>query len=260
MRLANRPALRHDRPDVQRYLRPVGTGLLAALLPDPERRRWERSVSVPFWSLVLGVACLVGGFGLTLDDALTFFQEESVRATGVFLEQTDPHEFNDPDRRLAFYWSGMFVFVLWLAQPKTWLLLYVTLTGGARCVVYGVGDQALGDPMVWVGLRLAQWVKRRGDAASLAARRGPSRPDRLFWEGDDLVLLTTCERPGWNDHVSIEVEGRFFHLGAIEERQVGAFFSLAYRLWEQGANEVVRGLVRYDGDARVEERPAGEGY
>jgi hypothetical protein len=237
-------------------LRSVLTGLFAALLPDPERRRYERRVHVAFWSLLIGLVSLIGGFALTLDDALGFFQEESVRATGLFLERTDPRDFNDPDRKLALYWSGMFVFVLWLAQPKTWLLFYVTLTGGARCLVFGVADQSLGDPAVWACLRIFQLLEGRIDAASRAARRGPQRPDRLFWEDGDLVLLTIREQEGWNEYVTIEVGERFFHLGGVEERQVGSFFSLAYRLWEQGPNEVVRGLVRYEGEAVIEVPPA----
>ncbi len=61
----------------------------------------------------------------------------------------------------------------------------------------------------------------------------------------DLVVLSARPRPEWNEHVTIEIAGRFYRLRRQEPRQHDAAEWHAHVLREADPNEVIRALVRY---------------
>jgi hypothetical protein len=227
-------------------------GLVAALLPAPERDAFARRHGVdPLgWSAALGFLELFAGGPLLIADALAFLAPRADRNAQIvwdWLESVDPRTLT-LGQTMAATASGPYLWLQWIARPFPLFLALLALTGIARLVAFGVSQDVVGEPGVWLGLRLAQALGRVGGAARTRARFGAERPDRLLREpGGGLTILRWQRDPNWNERVTIEVEGRFYRLVRIEERPDGAFRAWAYLLTEIDPNEIIRALVRWEG-------------
>jgi hypothetical protein len=138
------------------------------------------------------------------------------------------------------------IWLAWLTEPFTWFLASVAVTGVARLVAFGVSRDVIGEPFVWLAVRIGQAAGRllRGSRDKL--RFGPERPDRVIREpGGDLVILSYEPKPDWNERVTIEVDERFYRLRRVEERLDGTWWAYAYLLREAPDNEIIRALIRY---------------
>ena len=193
--------------------------LLAVILPAAERDELERryGVNPALRSLVLGVLEIILGMLLYSGQATKFF--------GL----------------------GIVGWVVMHASPLTWLVLMVTFTGVARVTAYYVNHQPIGEPLVWIFLRLRQWRRGRERRRALVEKLGPERPDRaIFEEGSDLVILASRDKARWDEYATVKVEDSFYKIKHVEERPAGPWTDIAYLLEEHPEEEVIRGLVHTD--------------
>ena len=142
--------------------------------------------------------------------------------------------------KVSYGLSGVRNGVQWMTRPWTWFLFMLPAVGIVRMVTWWVNQEASGEPLVWAGLRISQHLNRRLEAAREIQRYGPERPDRVKTEPDGLTVLSCRPKPAWNPRVTIEVDGRFYRLLKIEERQLGSWWVHAYVLGEYPENEVIR--------------------
>lgn len=222
--------------------------VLAALLPEAERDELIRRHGVePYtWSAVLGALELYGGGKLLLANALRYYQTATDVIAAYVVDQMDPRQLDSFDNRLALGWSGAVVWLTWALKPTTWLLVSIPLVGMARLVAFGVSRDAIGEPLIWVGVRTAQAGRKLLGTLQRRRRFGPLRPDRVLrGRGTDLIVLSCRPKPDWNERITIAVGERFYRLQRVEERRDGAWWAHAHLLKEADPNEVFRGLVRY---------------
>ena len=223
--------------------------ILAALVPAAERdeliRRYDAE---PFaWSAVLGILELYFGGKLLLANALAYIQAETDRLAAFVVAHLDSQPLDTFEKSLAVTWGGSVVWLAWALQPMTWLLFSIPLVGIARLVAFGVSRDAVGEPLVWVVVRLAQGVRRLARSVQRRRRFGPLRPDRILrGRGSDLVVLSCRPKPDWNERITIEIGERFYRLQRVEERQFGNWWAYAHVLHEADPNEIFRGLIRYE--------------
>jgi hypothetical protein len=230
--------------ELARRARTLLRGLVAALLPSPERERWTRGALDPApYSAALGAVQLVAGIGLFFTSWLSFMRGGTAAGSQILLENWFPGLLNT-----HFMGVGLLNGIAWFLHPLAWIFGGMALMGLARCAAFGAVGVSLAEPAVWALLRARQgldrWRARRRRARAL----GPPRPDRLSRPGPgELLLLTGRERPEWNRRVAIEVQGRHYRLVRLEEREEGDRITLAYHLREKDPSEVFRGVVHYRG-------------
>jgi hypothetical protein len=252
------------RSRLERALRVAAAGIAAALLPSPERERLQREhdISPPRWSFAIGLLELIGGTWLFLAGALAYVAGQSTMLSLGLLSHWQPGL-----STTHFRGAGLIAFLFWLLQPAAWLYAFVATVGLVRVVAFTATREAVGEPVVVVALRMLQHSRRRRAARRRERELGPIRPDRI--ERDDagrLVVVSCREKPDWRDEVTIEIEGRFHRLVAVEERPHGDGLELAYVLAEVDESELIRRLIRYAppraeraGEAPVRRPPAPEG-
>src|SRR5688572_24148868 len=122
-------------------------GFLAALLPAPERGDFARrhGVDPTGWSGLLGLVEFLGGGALVLSNGLAHFQGIANQNAAILVEQVDPNQF-DASAKLAYSWSGALIWLHWIVQPWTWVLISIPAVGIVRMIAYGVNQEAIGEP------------------------------------------------------------------------------------------------------------------
>jgi hypothetical protein len=222
-------------------------GLFAALLPAPERDDFAQrhGVEPAAWSGFLGLAEFFGGGAALVSNAINFFQAVANRNATIFVDLMENQRLTDAEK-VSYGLSGVAIWVQWVTRPLTLFLIMLPAVGVMRMVTWWVNQEASGEPLVWAGLRLAQFWRRRAEASRILQRYGPERPDRVKTEPDGLTVLSCRPKPDWNPRVTIEVDGRFYRLLRTEERPDGPWWIHAYVLGEYPENEVIRALVRYN--------------
>ena len=188
--------------------------LLALILPAAEREQLERDYGVRPALL----SAVVGFFELWLGVAI--------------------YGLGHPGLGGAFGW------VLWHLNPITWLGLLTTATGLMRTINYFANRDSIGEPLVWLFLRLYQGYKSVTDAPRLRKKHGSPRPDRIVRDADGaLVLIASREKPDWDEHATVRIEDEFYRIVDTEERRVGPYIAFAYMLEPQPESENFLGLV-----------------
>lgn len=239
-------------------MRPVSgvtLDLLAALLPASERDGLiRRHGAEPFvMSFLLGLVELFAGGRLLLSNALSSYQEMASAIGTHVVEHIDPRQLNSFEAKLAITESGTVIWLTWAIRPATWLLASVPLVGLARLAAFGISRDAVGEPLVWLALRLTQALRRPLRALEIRRRFGPLRPDRMLRDrGGGLVVLSCRPKPDWNELVTVEVGERFYRLHRVEERRDRSWWAHAYLLNEADPNDVIRGLIRYERPGRLD--------
>lgn len=226
--------------------------LLALVLPSPEREKYEREtpLDVPFWSLLLGFAMIASCAVYLVDDyfktlpllgEMTFGEGDGKAAALAVGGGTT-------DQRIAYNLSGALTVITWWLQPHVILGFLVAIAGGARVVAYLAARQSLGDPWVYVAVRLGQALQRKNEAQRLEQSLGPLRPDRFLpAEGKDQWLLSARSRPDWQVGFSVDLAGEIYRIAAIELKppagERGNVYH--YHLREQPEGQMIRRLVAY---------------
>lgn len=233
--------------------------LTAALVPAKERFDLERRGADPLgWSLLLGFVELFLGVVLLIGNAQSYIQPRTEIVAEQAVEMMESGRIETSDQAFGALMSGSVVWLSWALEPLTWLLASVALTGMARLIAFGVSRDVVGEPLVWIGLRIAQSFGGALGASRDQLRFGPERPDRLVREpGSDLVVLSARPKMDWSDRVTIEIEERFYRLRSTEERQDGTWWAYAYVLDEAPSNEIIRALIRYVPPPPSAGRPEG---
>jgi len=198
-------------------------------------------------SFFLGLAEFFAGAPLLISNGLDTFKALADGNADYVVNHMDPRLLNSFEAKLAVVGSGPILWLTWALNPLTWLLASIPLVGIARMVAFATARDAVGEPLVWLPLRLAQGLGRLLRKSEKRLRFGGERPDRLVREGSGVVILSSRPKPDWNERVTIEIEERFYRLRKAEERQVGNAWAYAYVLEEAGPHEVIRALVRWEG-------------
>ncbi len=140
--------------------------------------------------------------------------------------------------------GGPLGLIAWYLNPVTWFGLLLVVTALFRWANYFANRDSLGEPLVWLFLRVAQLVRGTDERRRRRRDFGPERPDRIVVEGDGgLALLASRAKPGWDEYSTVRVEDSFFKITGVEERTRGGFRVVAYLLDELPESEVLRGIV-----------------
>ena len=219
-------------------------GLWSALLPASEREPLQERLDydVPTlaasWALAAAQLSLIPVWaltGLAYAREVTGVQASSILATGR------PPTFTEA--MLASIVLGPLAF---LVSPLGLLLEYVILTGVVRLAGLVASDRATGDPL----LTLLAWLRRGAIAETRRRRRlralGPWRPDRIVQLDTGLVVLSSRDKPDWNERVTIEYRGVFYRLVRREDRAHDRWVDVAHVLRKQQPGELIRRLVTLD--------------
>ena len=230
---------------------------VAALLPRTEREALERRYEVDpaISSLLLGALEFYLGGKALLTNAMHFFERTTSEIANFVMERMDPRQLDSFDNRLAIYESGAVVWLAWALRPLTWLLLSIPLVGMARMIAFAATRDAIGEPSVWLVVRIARGVGSLIRSLRYRLRFGPLRPDRVLTEPDGLVILSCRPKADWNERITIAVGECFYRLIRVEERPDRGFQAHAYVLKEADPNEIFRGLVRYGPPDRFPSSP-----
>lgn len=144
-------------------------------------------------------------------------------------------------------YGGAFGWVAWHLMPLAWLGLLMMITALLRAVNYFANHDSLGEPLVWLFLRLWQFKRRADERRFVDETFGPVRPDRVAVDEDGTpVLLSSRAKPGWDEYNTVRIEDGFFKIEAIEERRDGEYTVVAYVLRELPEDEILRGVVHTD--------------
>jgi hypothetical protein len=223
--------------------------ILAALVPAAERDELIRrhDAEPVAWSVILGILEFYLGGRLLLTNAIAYFQTTTNVIAAQVVEHMDPRLLDSFENRVAIFWSGSLVWLAWALRPLTWLLASIPLVGLLRLAAFGINQDAVGEPLVWAGLRAAQAVRRGIGHIQRRRRFGPLRPDRMLRGRDGALVVLSCRpKPDWNERITIEIDERFYRLQRVEERRDGAWWVHAHLLREAHPNEIFRGLIRYE--------------
>jgi hypothetical protein len=219
-------------------------GLWSALLPASEREPLRERLDLPVPTV--GASWVLAAVQLSLIPVWALLGVSYARdVTGVqaetILAQERPPSFTET--MLASVALGPFAFVF---SPQGLLLEYVIVTGIIRVAGLVAADRPTGDPLV----TLLAWLRRlaRGEVHRQRRLRalGPLRPDRILQQGAGLVVLSSRDKPDWNERVTIEHRGAFYRLVRREDRPHGRWVDVAYELRRQEPGELIRTLVRLD--------------
>ena len=216
-------------------------GLWTALLPASEREPLLKrlDVHVPTvgasWTLAAAQLSLIPVWallGVSYTRGVTGVQAATILAT------ERPPSFTET--MLASIALGPFAFVF---SPLGLVLEYVILTGVVRVAALVASDRPTGDPLVTLaaGLRRLTSVEIRQQRRLRAL--GPWRPDRILSQGAGLLVLSSRDKPDWNERVTIEHQGAFYRLVRQEDRPHDRWIDVAYILRPHEPGELIRSLV-----------------
>jgi hypothetical protein len=228
-------------------------GLWAALLPASEREPLlERlDVHVPTvgasWALAAAQLSLIPVWALL---GVSYARDVTGVQAETILAQERPPSFTET--MLASVALGPLAFVF---SPQGLLLEYVILTGVVRVAGLVASDRPTGDPLV----TLLAWLRRlaRGEVGRQRRLRalGPLRPDRIVQHGTGLLVLSSRDKPDWDERVTIEHRGAFYRLVRREDRPHGRWVDVAYELRRQEPGELIRTLIALEEPAPAPKPP-----
>lgn len=219
-------------------------GLWSALLPASERERLQARLAydvptVPAsWALATVQLALIPVWalvGLAYANSVVGTQAEAILATEVpplFIETM-----------LGSVGLGLLAY---LASPPGLVLEYVIITGAVRVAGLVASGRPTGDPLI----TLLAWLKRLAGAEIRQQRRlralGPLRPDEVLPDSRGLLVLSSRDKPDWNERVTIEHGGNFYRLVRREDRPHDRWIDVAYVLRRQQPGELIRTLVKLE--------------
>ncbi len=215
--------------------------MLVCLLPRRERGRIARRLGLDLRpaNLELGMIEFLGGSTFGSVAFLGYAEALSGMKTGGLAMGVEPAQ--------APILPGPLTFFSFLLTPAGAIAAYATLAGVLRLVAHVVTDEECGDPLVSFAVVAARGLAVFGSAWREHRIYGPERPDRLLSEpGCDLVVLSSRDKPGWNELVTLRIGDRFYRVVGVEEREDGPHRARAYLLREADPREVIRGLVVFD--------------
>jgi len=222
----------------------IGQCFLLALLPSPERDRLARRTGfdAPACSFLFGM--VQGGIGLALYGigGLAFMRASSMGVSMFMLEN-----WQSGLTTTDMAGGAMLSWLVWLVHPMSWPTAYLALVGLLRVCTYAITREAVGEPVVLIGLRVVQSIgRRRGERRELRTL-GPIRPDRLTPDGEGWEIVSCRPKPGWDEIATIEIDAEHFVVTGVERRKEGPWVSLVYRLEPMHEQAIVRRLFRFAG-------------
>jgi hypothetical protein len=222
----------------------IALGFCAALLPASEREALvaRLDVAVPVlpasWTLATVQLSLIPAWALL---GVSYGREVAGTQAEAILAAWDPPSF--VETMLASVALGPLAF---LFSAQGLVLEYVIVTGLVRAAGLVASGHATGDPL----LTLLAWLRRQAATEIRRRRRlwrlGPWRPDRILPDGAGLLVLSSRDKPDWNERVTIEHNGAFYRLARREDRPQEGGVDVAYVLRPQRPGEIIRSLIRLE--------------
>jgi hypothetical protein len=228
---------------VRRMLLGVWSALLPASEREPLQVRLDHDLpTIPAsWALAavqLGLIPVWALVGLSYAQSVSGVQAEAILATEVpplFIETM-----------LGSVGLGLLAY---LFSPPGLLLEYVILTGFVRAAGLIASGRPTGDPVV----TLLAMLRRLAVAEMRQQRRlrvlGPWRPDRILEDGRGLLVVSSRDKPDWNERVTIEYRGHFYRLVRQEDRPHEQWIAVAFVLRRQNPGELIRSLVKLEDES-----------
>ena len=224
-------------------LRCIVLGFVAALVPSPQNERLGKvwNVDVAPYSMAIGlVEAAVGGLGFLFGGIAAMTGD--VETLNMFLL----HNWFPGMTTTHFQGAGLIALFFWVTHPMAWFLALLGMTGIVRIFTFVATRGAVGEPVVWLVMRIVAALGRSRGRASRKRELGPMRGDRLIYGKEaDLVIFACRERQEWNDAMTLAINDRYFRLLDLEDRLEGAYHVLVYRFTELGEHEVIRRPVGY---------------
>lgn len=215
----------------------IGASVLAALLPERERA-WlcERTGADPVrGSLAAGALQL-----FVAGPVWAWLGVEYMRHVAGVMVGAAPGAVHMA--RFALVGMGP---VAYLLSPAGLALEYAILTGILRLVSAGVQGRAVGDPALTFLIWAVRGLRVRGRERRSLAALGPERPDRVERRGDERVVLSSREKPGWDERVTVRIGEALYRISGTKRRPDGGFQAVAYTLSPWPAEVIVRRVVDY---------------
>ncbi len=224
------------------WVRNLLWGIVAALLPADDARKLADRVgaNLPLASFLLGIVEAVVGLSLFLIGGTMWTVQALDLGVPVLMENWHPGQTTMEYRGL-----GLVAYLSWLLHPMAWFLLMLALTGWARLAAYAAGGESVGEPLVCLCFALYRRSRAASRRAREAARRGPSRPERVVEGPGGITIISGKAHPEWTGSVTLERAERFYRLVDCSEIQDGTWTALAYRFRETDERDVIRALVHY---------------
>ena|GEM_PF-3217017 len=221
----------------------VVLGLMAALLPYPERDDFSRrhSIDPGIYSLLLGTVQAVGGVLGVVFGGLAWIQG-TVGTQSMFLLSRWFPGLNNTHLMGVGLLNGL----AWLLHPYCWILLSISLTGAVRLAAFVAAGHAVGEPLVWLGLRLVQAGTRGRRKLRRTRELGPLRADRFHHDAKGrLVIVTSRDRPDWTSTITLLFDEEFYRLIDRATIRDGAHHAVRYVFEPIPETALIRGLRPY---------------
>lgn len=224
-------------------------GTATALLPSPRREAIARArgVSAARSSAWFGLVQGAIGLFLYMMGYLMFIGAYGAHHQWLLLENWTA------DLDLATMQSaGIFGFIAWHMLPHAWVFMYLALVGLVRCVTFLAVQEPVAEPVVALVLWIVGATRHKRAVKSRADKLGPSRPDRVIrdprGEDCDLIVVSSRDKPHWNERITIEIEEGYYRLLRREDRWEEERMVVCFFLAERGEHEVMRGFTSWGDD------------
>jgi hypothetical protein len=227
---------------IARTVLAIGQCFALALLPSPERDRLARSAELdaPICSFLFGL--VQGGIGVAtyMIAGLAFMRASSMGVSMWMLENWWPGLTNT---HMA---GGAVVsWLVWLVHPVSWPFAYLALVGLLRVAAFAITREAVGEPLVWAGLRLGQGLWRWRAARREVSALGPPRRDRVVRRGRGWLIISARPKDGWDTIATVEIDDDFYSIVEVERQTGGRWDSIVYHLEPLEDQAIIRRLVQF---------------
>jgi hypothetical protein len=233
----------------------LASGLIAALLPEAERRSFcdRTGADALRGSFALGALQVFVGGPWWVWLAVDYVRQVSDATAAGMLASGDGATLHGA--RFALVALGPLAYLI--SAPGLGLG-YVVATGLLRLINAGVQSQPLGDPLLAIGAWALHRTRGGWRERALRARLGPERPDRLGRRGSELRVVAARAKPDWTDRATIQIGEDFYRMHGASLRPDGRHEAWVYSLAPLEAGALIRQPIRYRPDRGPEPVPAPE--
>jgi len=151
--------------------------------------------------------------------------------------------------------SGPLLYLIYLTQPLSMILIFFTIEGAIRGLAGGVGNQI----MCSLPFKIMAMIHGKVEQIRHEKRLGGLLPDdvqRGGTDGYDLIVSSCRPKPGWHYHLNtVSYEHELFEI--VGERTGVAPRRFVYLLRKFPANKMVRGIQHYDPNDVMIKKPGG---
>ena len=207
--------------------------VVAALVPERYRARWEWGFVAPSAAITCGALQLFACLGLVLYRYVLFSNQRLFASpTNVGLKAAET------GGETAVMGMGMFVLAEYLIQPLTLLLLYFVIEGGIRVAA----ALATSEIVPTLPLQLIAMAHSRALLAKRERELGPPVVDLVQpGSGDFALVIASCRPKTWTKMNTISYDDHLYEL--VREVSAQPPRRWVYVLRKRPESKVVRGAI-----------------